>query len=210
MGNNVSHWGKYSKVAVVVAIALFIGCDTCYSARAPLPGRPLNANERASIAAAVMLLTERDCKEWARAVIELQRGASVRVALPQDIYIATEEKNDGTPYAYTLPDESPRKRGAKSVRPIAIVLAPRFFTATPASQAALLVHECAHWRAYLIRGASDEYDGYKAEYDAAMKIGLDESDGLPYFSLIDGVVENVIKRNPEYRDKANVKAYMAN
>jgi hypothetical protein len=123
-----------------------------------------------------------------------------RAASPTDVYINQAEKAGDTPFAYTL---SPGKK------PIAIVLAGRFFTdATPLGQAALMIHELGHYQAYVLVGRSDEYDGYKPEYDLHTQLGLTEKDGLVYFSMLDGVVEYVVPRAPNYATKPDVKQFM--
>jgi hypothetical protein len=126
----------------------------------------------------------------------------IRGAAPNDQWLAGSEKAGSTPFAYTLPNAQAPKH------PIAIILAPRFFEATDHARAATLIHEMGHWKAFEAHGASTEYDGYKIEYDNAAKIGLSEKDGLTYFSMLDGVVEYVVPRDPRYAGKPDVKAYI--
>lgn len=129
------------------------------------------------------------------------RGIWVK-ATPDDVYLKQAEKNGDTPYAYTL---------SSGKSPSAIVLASRFFTEdlSPASRASLMVHEMGHYEAYVATGKSDEFDGYKTQYDVAKKLGLSETDGIIYFMMLDGVEEYVVPRDHSYADKPDVKAYMA-
>jgi hypothetical protein len=129
----------------------------------------------------------------------MSQGIWVR-AFPNDRYLKTAEQNGDTPYAYTL---------SAGKHPSAIVLAPRFFTEslTMPSRASLMIHEMGHYEAYVATGKSDEYDGYKTQYDAAQKLGLGESDGLIYFMMLDGVTQYVVPRDPSYGRKADVQKY---
>jgi hypothetical protein len=139
----------------------------------------------------------------------LDKAGKIRVGTTDDTYFSQEEQNGDTPYAYTLPTEPTMARPFGPQTPIVIVLAPRWFDTTTRAQASLLVHEAGHWKAYLKSGMSDEYDGYKAQYDANAYIGLAQSDGLPYFCMLDGVAENVVKRAPEYAKRPDVADYIA-
>ena len=72
-----------------------------------------------------------------------------------------------------------------------------------------MIHEMGHVRAYLKTGRSEEYDGYKREYDTHARLGLTERDGLTYFALLDGVTEYVLPRAPAYKSRPDIKAYLA-
>ena len=164
-------------------------------------GRPMTAAERAMVTGAADLMARKGLKDESALTTSLLGKGIWRSAAPDDIYMTQAEKDGGTPYAYTLSDGK---------QPSAIVLAPRFFTeTTETARASLMLHELGHYRAYVKSGVSDETDGYKAQYDANKKLGLGEVDSLPYFALLDGVVEYVVPKYPEYKTYPNVKGYMA-
>ena len=132
----------------------------------------------------------------------LDRNGKWRAATASDPYLAESENAGDTPFAYTLPDE------AHPHVPIAIILAPRFFTdADPVAQAALMIHEMGHWQAFVKNGSSTEYDGYKTEFDNHKAIGLSEQDGLTYFAMLDGVEQNVVPRDESYAKLPEIVAY---
>jgi hypothetical protein len=133
---------------------------------------------------------------------KLLKAGIWRAALPDDKYIAGAEKSGDTPFAYTL---SPGRK------PVAIVLASRFFnTATAVGQAAVMIHEMGHYKAYVRSGASTEYDGYKEEYDNYPRLGLSEADGLVYFSMLDGTAEYVVPRDKSYSSRPDLKQFLTN
>ncbi|MDR3710177.1 MAG: hypothetical protein P4L33_17925 [Capsulimonadaceae bacterium] len=190
--------------------AIFWACATlggspqaAASGASVLPGARLSRAEQVQVNAAACLLSKRYPGVLANTVAELLRTGRIRMEAAGDAYFRQAEKQGGTPFAYTLPrTDAPR-------RPLAIVLGHRFLAATTPAQAALLAHEAGHWRAFVKTGASDEYDGYKAEYDAARSLGLGEGDGLTYFAMLDGVVEYVVPRDPRYAARADVRSFMA-
>lgn len=172
-------------------------------ARTPAPqrtDRALSEREDEPIQAAAALLRQRRLTSEAALVVQIERRGQWRAATPDDPYLKQAEQSGDTPFAYTLADGH---------HPTAIVLAPRFFAdTTPTARAALMIHELAHYRAYVKSGRSDEFDGYKAEYDTHDTLGLGEGDGLTYFALLDGVVEYVAPRLPAYKKRPDIKGYM--
>jgi len=194
--------------ATVAALLLMMpstGCrqgaanDGSASAEPKIVGQPLASDELQSVQAAIDKMASVGLSDDAKLGNELLGKHIVKAATPDDVYLKGSEKEGNTPYAYTLSDGK---------QPSAIVLAPRFFTeATPTGRAALLIHEFGHYRAYVATGKSDEVDGYKVEYDEHNQLGLTETDGLVYFSMLDGVVEYVIAKYPKYKGYADVKAY---
>ena len=162
---------------------------------------PLPPGQAATLRAAIAIMRERHLNADAALAATLLRQAKWQAAAPDDFYLTQAERGGDTPYAYTLAD-------GKTI--IGVFLAPRFFTeVTPPARAALMIHELGHVRAYLQTGRSDEFDGYKHEYDANAKLGLTERDGLPYFAMLDGVTQYVLPRAPEYRNRADIRAYLA-
>lgn len=190
-------------LAFCLACAGVIASGLLALARAPTPqrtDRALSDTEDGAIQAAVALLRQQKLAPEAALAVRIERRGQWRAATPDDPYLKQAEQNGDTPFAYTLADGH---------RPTAIVLAPRFFAdTTPAARAALIIHEMAHYQAYVTAGRSDEFDGYKAEYDTHDKLGLGESDGLTYFAMLDGVVEYVVPRDPSYKKRPDVKGYM--
>lgn len=168
-----------------------------------LPGRALSDKEASAVTADIAAMRSAKLPDLAKLASRLMAAGEIRAALPDDQWLAGAEKAGDTPYAYTLPNPSAPKS------PIAIVLAPRFFDATPKAQTSLLIHEMGHWRAFVATGASTEFDGYKLEYDTYRKVGLSESDGLTYFAMLDGVVQYVVPKLPSYGKQADIKAYEA-
>lgn len=162
--------------------------------------RKLSASETATVRAAVARMRQATLTDEAALAETLTAAGIWRAATVSDPYLKQAEASGGTPYAYTLAD-------GKVVQ--AVVLAPRFFTeATRNGRAALMIHEMGHYRAYVATGKSDEFDGYKREYDTHGQLGLGETDSLVYFSMLDGVVEYVVPRLPAYKAKADVKAFI--
>jgi len=162
-------------------------------------GQPLASDQLASVQSALDTMKSVGLSDDSKLGSELLSKHILKAATPDDVYFKQSEKEGNTPYAYTLSDGK---------QPSAIVLAPRFFSeATPTGRAALLIHEFGHYRAYVATGKSDEVDGYKVEYDEHNQLGLSETDGLVYFSMLDGVVEYVIAKYPKYKGYADVKAY---
>jgi len=162
---------------------------------------PLTAAQTTALRAAITLLRKRGLAGDASLAAALLQQGKWHAAGPDDPSLAQAEHAGGTPYAYTLAD------GKKIV---AVVLAPRFFgEATPTARAALMVHEMGHVRAYLKTGRSDEYDGYRREYDTHAQLGLTARDGLPYWAMLDGVTQYVLPRAPAYKSRPDVKAFLA-
>jgi hypothetical protein len=73
-----------------------------------------------------------------------------------------------------------------------------------------MVHELGHYKAYVKSGRSDEFDGYKAEYDSRHKLGLSEKDGLVYFAMLDGTAEYVAPRDKGYAANPDLKQFLTN
>jgi hypothetical protein len=166
----------------------------------PRVDHALNAEESKTIEDAIALMRTRGLTSEATQATQIERIGLWHAASPTDGYLKRAEQAGDTPFAYTL---------SSGHHPSAIVLAPRFFTeTTPTARAALMIHEMGHYRAYVQTGHSDEYDGYKAEYDTHTKLGMGESDGLTYFSMLDGVVENVAPRLPVYKTYPDVQGYI--
>jgi len=162
-------------------------------------GQPLSNDETVAVDKAIGTMASTGLSRDSILGIDLMNKHIIKAATADDVYLKGSEKEGNTPYAYTLSDGK---------QPSAIVLAPRFFTeATDTGRVALLIHEFGHYRAYVATGKSDEVDGYKVEYDEHKQLGLTESDGLVYFSMLDGVVEYVVPKYPKYKDYADVKAY---
>lgn len=186
-------------LACVAAIALGV----LALARVPPPertDRALTSREEDAVQAAAVLLRQRKLAPEAALAKQIGRRGQWRAASPDDRYLKLAEQGGDTPFAYTL---------ASGHRPTVIVLAPRFFSdTTPPARAALMIHEMAHYEAYVRAGRSDEFDGYRAEYDTHDKLGLGEGDGLTYFAMLDGVVEYVVPRDPSYKKRPDVKGYM--
>jgi hypothetical protein len=141
-------------------------------------------------------------KAQADLALKLEKQGIWRAASPSDLYITEAELQGDTPYAYTL---------SPGFHPIAIVLAKRFFDeATPTGRAAVMIHEMGHYSAYIKFGRSTEYDGYKVEYDTHAKLSLTERDGLVYFSMLDGVDQYVVPRDPKYKNYADIRQFDTN
>lgn len=162
--------------------------------------RRLSASETATVRAAVARMRQATLTDEAAQAETLMTARIWRAATGGDGYLKQAEAAGGTPYAYTLADGR---------RVQAIVLAPRFFTETTRNgRAALMIHEMGHYRAYAATGKSDEFDGYKREYDTHRQLGLGENDSLVYFSMLDGVVEYIVPRDASYKTKPDVKAFI--
>jgi hypothetical protein len=185
--------------------ALAIHCSALALAQLPLrAGLPLTTDQQATVLAAATLLREKKLIRVAGMVASLTSSGRMSAATSDDQYIAAAQRSGDTPFAYTLPDD------LNPHHPIAIVLASRFFDqTTPTARASILTHEIGHWSAYLKHGKSDEYDGYKAQFDTHRQLGLTERDGLTYFMMLDGVVEYVVPRDCRYANMPEVKAYMS-
>lgn len=200
-------WWKDSLLMSVSAFCLacvgVIAFGLLALARTPGPqrtDRALSEREEGTVQAAAALLRQRKLSVDAALAMQIERRGQWRAATPDDPYLKQAEQSGDTPFAYTL---------GKGRRPATIVLAPRFFAdTTPTARAALMIHEMAHYQAYLRTGRSDEFDGYKAEYDTHDTLGLGEGDGLTYFAMLDGVVEYVVPRAPDYKKRPDVKGYM--
>jgi hypothetical protein len=185
----------------MLGVLILFGCASC-SNSAALPGTPLSESQRAAVTAAITLMQKKGLKSFVKLANDIDSQGKWRAASSTDQYLAESEKSGDTPFAYTLPDS------AHPHRPVAIVLAPRFFTdADPVAQAALMIHEMGHWAAFVKTGKSTEYDGYKTEFDNHRKIGLTSQDSLTYFMMLDGVVENVVPRDKSYAKDPEIVAY---
>ncbi|WP_125205861.1 hypothetical protein [Capsulimonas corticalis] len=187
---------------ILALAALFTLCTPgCASKHAAAQmGRLMTADERTMVTDAAALMAKKGLKDESALATSLLGKGIWRSATADDIYMKQAEKDGGTPYAYTL---------SAGKQPSAIVLAPRFFKETTApARASLMLHELGHYRAYVKTGFSDETDGYKAQYDANKKLGMGEEDSLPYFAMLDGVVEYVVPKYPEYKKYPDVKGYM--
>lgn len=192
--------GLAALVVLVTGIAVFSILAIARALTPPRSDRPLQAAQTAAVESAITLMRARGLTPEAALAAQLERQGLWRAASPSDRYLKGAEQAGDTPFAYTL---------SSGRHPSAIVLAPRFFTdTTPAARTALMIHEMGHYRAYVQTGRSDEFDGYKAEYDAHKKLGLGETDGLTYFSMLDGVVEYVVPRLPVYKTYPDVAAYI--
>jgi hypothetical protein len=171
--------------------------------RALVPARSdqaLTSDQTSTVRAAFTLMRSRGLTTDAAFGTSLLAQGKWRAASPHDTYIAYAERDGDTPFAYTLAD-------GKHIE--AVVFAPRFFTeTTPTARAAVMIHEMGHCRAYLQTGQSTEYDGYKREYDTHAQLGLSERDGLVYWSMLDGVVEYVVPRDPSYKTRPDVQNYI--
>lgn len=196
----------FSKRRVILAIVLIIIVTACITGYCVLktkgaPGKPLNADQRKAIIEAAALMSSHGLKEDAELTKQLLEKKKLFAAGDNDPYLGETEKNGFTPYAYTLSDNK---------NPSGIVMAPRFFTmeTSPLGRASLLIHELAHYRAYVATGKSDEVDGYRAQYDKSKKLGLSEMDGLVYWSMLDGVQLYVVPKYPEYKNYKDVKDYI--
>jgi hypothetical protein len=176
---------------------------SCHSKASGSAGLALTPDQSKAVATALTKIRSSGLKNYADLGGKLNTQGQWLLAAPDDPYIAGAEKNGDTPFAYTLPDSLHPKQ------PVAIVLAPRFFTdADPTAQAALMIHEMGHWMAFQRQGSSTEYDGYKAEFDAHKQLGLTQTDGLVYTFMLDGVAENVVPIDKSYAKKPEVAAYI--
>lgn len=166
-------------------------------------GQPLTSAQAKTVSDAIALMRKKGLGTWADQAATLNKAGQWKAAKPDDPYLAASEKAGDTPFAYTLPDDK------HPHSPIEIVLAPRFFTdADPTAEAALMIHEMGHWRAFVKNGSSTEYDGYKTEYDTHKQLGFGEDDGLAYWAMLDGVVQYVVPKAPAYKNYPDVKSYI--
>jgi hypothetical protein len=188
---------------VSAILFLLISCSAgCQTTVSKMPGVALSGQQLAELTASIQIMRDRGLTSQANHAAALIKLGMWRQATPKDIYITAAEREGDTPYAYTL---------SPGHKPIAIVLASRFFIeATPTGRAAVMIHEMAHYQAYVATGHSDEYDGYKAEYDTHTKLGLTEQDGLVYFAMLDGTAEYVVPRVPSYKANADLKQFLTN
>lgn len=187
----------------IVLVSVIAGCGWAAGAlkhNGPA-GKPLSPDEQSVLSDCAKYMDQHDLAHYSSLARSLMSRGIWLHAAPDDRFLKASEQNGDTPYAYTL-------SGGK--HPSAIVLAPRFFTEslTTASRASLMIHEMGHYEAYVATGKSDEYDGYKTQYDAAHKLGLSEKDGLIYFMMLDGVTQYVVPRDPSYGRKADVQEYV--
>jgi hypothetical protein len=196
-----THVQKWRQLSIVLLSAMLL--SSCHPDSSGRAGTSLSSAQSQAVTTALTKIRSSGLKNYADLGDNLNSHGQWMLAASNDPYIAGSEKNGDTPFAYTLPDDKNPKQ------PIAIVLAPRFFTdADPTAQAALMVHEMGHWMAFQRQGSSTEYDGYKAEFDAHKQLGLTESDGLVYTFMLDGVVENVVPIDKSYAKKPEVAAYI--
>ena len=185
----------------LVAAVLLLLCTSC-SDSSTLPGSALSPAQQASVESAIGLMKSKGLISFVKLATQIDNAGKWRAALPDDQYLAASQSSGDTPYAYTLPDS------AHPHQPIAVVLAPRFFgEADQRAEAALMIHEMGHWMAFVKTGQSTEYDGYKTEFDNHKKIGLTSDDGLTYFSMLDGVEQNVVPRDKSYAKQPEIIAY---
>ncbi len=192
------------RVSVVVCAVLMLtfttGCATFLGATTA--GLRLNTQQQQIVSQAIGIMRDHHLSSQAKMASVLLAQGKWLAASSTDRYMAQAEKSGDTPFAYTLPDDAHPKR------PIAIVLASRFFDqADSTARAALMIHEMGHWLAFEHTGKSTEYDGYKAEYDTHRQLGLTDQDGLTYFAMLDGVVENVVPIDKSYKQKPDVKQF---
>ena len=201
-------WWKHplfvSLAAFLLALTAIVVFSVLTVARALTPkrtDRALTAGELSAVQSAFTLMQSRGLTDQAALGRQIAARQLWRAATPADPYLKRAEQEGDTPFAYTL---------SSGRHPSAIVLAPRFFTDTsPTARAALMIHEMAHYRAYVQTGRSEEFDGYRAEYDTHKQLGLSETDGLTYFAMLDGVVEYVVPRLPAYKTRPDVQWYMS-
>jgi hypothetical protein len=166
-------------------------------------GQPMTSAQSKNVTDAIALMRKKGLSTWADQATTLAKAGKWKAAKTNDPYLTASEKAGDTPFAYTLPDDK------HPHSPIEIVLAPRFFTdADTTAEAALMIHEMGHWRAFVKNGSSTEYDGYKVEYDTHDQLGLGESDGLAYWAMLDGVEQYVVPRAPAYKNYPDEKAYI--
>ena len=188
-------------LATACIAGITLGLLSVRRPHAPSSYPALTAEQSATLRAAMTRMQHQGLPDDDALATTLLRQGKWHPGLPIDPYLTQAEQSGDTPYAYTLAD-------GKKI--IAVVLAPRFFTETTApARAALMAHELGHVRAYLQTGHSDEYDGYKHEYDTHARLGLTERDGLPYFAMLDGVVEYVLPRAPAYKNRPDMKAFLS-
>ena len=189
---------------VFVLFALFAGGCVSRATDPSRIGQPLTSAEDKQVTGAIALIRQKGLASWADQATTLEKAGKWKAAKPDDPYLAASEKAGDTPFAYTLPDDK------HPHVPIEVVLAPRFFTdADTTAEAALMIHEMGHWRAFVANGSSTEYDGYKTEYDTHKQLGFGEDDGLAYWAMLDGVEQYVVPRAPAYKNYPDVKAYIA-
>lgn len=189
--------GSLLALLVVMIGLAFASYKKLHSVRTDLA---LTAPQQKTVREAITLMAGRQLKSDADFATTLLRRGKWRAATERDPYLLAAEQAGDTPFAYTL---------SEGKDPDAIVLAPRFFTdATPVGRAALMIHEMGHYRAYVKTGRSDEFDGYKAEYDEHGQLGLSAADGLVYFGMLDGVTQFVVPRLPRYKTYPEIKSYI--
>jgi hypothetical protein len=191
---------KRIRTPLFALLAMLVTCSVALADK--VPGTDLTPQQRTVVVSALQLIQSRGLTADAELGQRLLKRGVWRAALPDDIYITGAEKAGDTPFAYTL---------SPGYKPVAIVLAARFFTETTAiGRAALMVHELGHYKAYVKSGRSDEFDGYKAEYDSRHKLGLSEKDGLVYFAMLDGTAEYVAPRDKGYAANPDLKQFLTN
>ncbi len=191
-----------SNLLVLLATLLSVGWAAVGACAQTLPGRAATADEARTINEASALIHTKKVVPYDALCGQLIAQGRIRPAVADDPWLKEAEASGGTPFAYTMPDD------AHPHQPLAIVLAPRFFTATtPAARGSILVHELGHWMAFVKRGSSTEYDGYKAEFDTHKQIGLTDTGGLTYYMMCDGVVEYVVPRDKTYAKDPEIIAY---
>jgi len=192
--------GIFLSLGGIIVIA-GIGAVAIKFKRSQPPGQPLSADERKVVNSSAAYMNDHGLKHFATLAEQLENSGIWMRALPDDRYLRGAEQNGDTPYAYTL---------SSGKHPSGIVFAPRFFTESlsDASRASLMIHEMGHYEAYVATGKSDEYDGYKTQYDASTKLKLTETEGITYFMMLDGVEQYVVPRDATYALKPNVKEYI--
>jgi hypothetical protein len=186
--------------AVLISMLVATGCHSVRSGQ--LPGTALTSDQTAALTQALQLMRSHGLVDEGALGQKLLAEGIWRAATTDDKYIGGAEKAGDTPFAYTL---------SPGHNPVAIVLAARFFDqATPLGQAAVMIHEMGHYKAYVKNGRSVEYDGYKAEYDSYPRLGLSDKDGLVYFSMLDGTAEYVVPRDKTYAKRSDLKQFLSN
>jgi hypothetical protein len=199
---------RYPKLVLALCSAFLILAyafimTSCAAKNAPPAGQPLTSTQHDAVKSALAKMQSSGLTSYAKLGNELDSQGKWMFASPNDPYIAQSQKSGDTPFAYTLPDSAHPKQ------PVAIVLAPRFFTdADPTAQAALMVHELGHWMAFQRKGSSTEYDGYKTEFDTHKQLGLTEADNPIYIYMLDGVSEYVVPVDKSYAKQPEVAAYI--
>ena len=190
---------------LLILLLLFSSSSVLYASStftSSQPGTPLTQQQHLTVQDAINAMKSSGLLEDSLLASTLLRDGIWRAASTDDPYIGGAEKSGDTPFAYTL---------SPGHKPIAIVFAARFFNSTTQlARAAVMIHEIGHYKAYVKTGRSDEYDGYKEEYDNYRKLGLSEKDGLVYFAMLDGTAQYVVPRVRSYASHPDLAQFMTN